>query len=180
MHKTDCMAYCDCENAKMVDADIVTQSKTYFLEYSHVELYLHLNVLFDYNQKKWINEISEAELDNNLWFKKDRIICDENSVCTGPLFKPFQSVVMIIENDTMIVVRRDEIYFYRENIFKKKYPDPFVAKCFCWIDDEKDLPDKQLPNWYLQNKFLYVYIISGSVLIVSIGYICSSLCKKNR
>ena len=171
MYKTDCMAYCDCKNAKMVDADIVTQSKTYFLQYSHVELYLHLNVLFDYKQKKWINEISEAELDNNLWFKKGKIICDENSVCTGPLFKPFQSVVMMIENDTMIVVSWNEIYFYRERIFKKKYPDPFVAKCFCWIDDEKDLPDKQSNFLLIQNSFLSFFIFSGSVIFISIGYI---------
>ena len=75
MHKTDCMAYCNCKNAKMVDADIVTQSKTYmyFLKYSHDELLLHLNIIFDFSQKKWINEISKAELDTNLWFKKDKI-----------------------------------------------------------------------------------------------------------
>ena len=36
---------------------------------------------------------------------------DENHVCIGPLFKPFQSVVMMIENEIMIVVSVIKIYF---------------------------------------------------------------------
>ena len=67
------MAYCDYKNAKMVDADVVIQWKINFLEYSYAELYLHLNVIFDFSQKTWINKISGVELDKNLWFKKDKI-----------------------------------------------------------------------------------------------------------
>ena len=42
---------------------------------------------------------------------------DENHVCTGPLFKPFQSVVMMIENNAMVVVSVNKVDFYRENKF---------------------------------------------------------------